>query len=171
MNRARRSPWPPEMGPNTPHDRARRVARGWRDLAVKHCPPELVAQMDDACRRFSEADWLLPSRGDAEGEWLTRAQVATRGGVRPSVVSEWSTRGITDRRLPVGDPNRNVKLVRYPDGYDPQEVADFLSRRDRVTAPGLTDPKGSRACLSSRSPLSRVTSIPAQAAPAGTGST
>lgn len=137
--RARRSPWPASMGPNTAHDRARTVARAAYALARKHAPAGDLATFEAMCRAVGEAGWLLPSAATRDDTaWLTRDDVASRGGVRPDVVSGWAGRGLTRQ-------GETRHLSRHPEGYHPDEVTDFLRWRD--TAPRTRTPeKGSRAC-------------------------
>lgn len=138
MLRARRQPWPRELGPNTPVDRARTVARAcWHALVA--ADPDTAEAIRAMAARFGEDVWLTPSPElAAPGERLTREQVAVRAGVTPPVVTMWGSRGI--RR-----GGRTLRLVRHPDGrYDPDEVAAFLLERDRTDVPAPRTPQPER---------------------------
>jgi hypothetical protein len=121
----RRSLWPAELGPDTPWDRARVVARGYRDLAVKYAPPELIEATDQFAVRVGEGDWLFPTPVTyVEGEPLTAAQVAKLAGVAPPAVAMWGSRGI----------RRDGKTHHLKPGasglYDFDDTHAFLRLRD-----------------------------------------
>lgn len=148
MIKARRWPWPPELGPNTPAERGRTIARGYRGLSVKWARlfeqadpvdvPELAAQfwaelqaLDAMADRFGESVWLLPTASTkGPGERLTRREVAERAGVSPAAVTQWAVNG-----LAIGPGGLRVHLRPVPGAgsYDPEDVDEFLHLRDRAS--------------------------------------
>lgn len=116
--RAGRGQWP--IATDRPVDRARTLALA----AVR----ELEKVDPDAARRLVERahgwgeTWLGGGGAvTAQGEWLTRAQVAALARVEPDTVSQWTTR---------------KKLTRHPQGYAEREVMDFLgSQRTGTRGP------------------------------------
>lgn len=132
IRQRRRSTWPPELGPDTALDRARVISRGWRDLAITlaatpHTPEEaqrMVAAVEALCIRVGEGGWQIPAPAPAKGAWMSREDVALLGGVRTSVVGDWSSRGLLDRTT-----GEWRKLTRHPEGYHPDEVDAYLEWR------------------------------------------
>jgi hypothetical protein len=160
-----RHPWPAHLGPNTPQDRARAVARGYRGWATKWArtlPPDAaheLAALDRLAAAVGEAAWLLPTVAThVENQPLTRDQVAHIAGVDGPAVVMWGRRGI--RRD--GD---TVKLEPGPDGlYDYREAMDFLKLRASAATR-----KAPRSCSTPALRSSRPAT--AGAAPAGTSRT
>lgn len=128
-----RPPWPPELGPDTPTQRARVYCRAFLDI-LNACPDqaarEKTAQTLALIAVFGDDTWLNPPPVDSSpGERLTPAQVAALAGVGPDAVRKWESRGLyrwhTRRHLTPG-----------PDGmYDPDHVDDFLDWRRATGGP------------------------------------
>lgn len=124
----RARPWPRELGPNTPVDRARTIARAcWHALTDPTLHGPTVAEaIRTMAALYGEDLWLTPQpvTADSVGARPTREQVAHQAGVSPKTVTMWGSRGI----LRGGVTHR---LVRHPDGrYHPDEVTGFLTARD-----------------------------------------
>lgn len=117
----------PFPGGGTQVDQARTIARDlYRHLAV--VDPHTAKLLADRYAEFGIA-WLTARRDLTDGSgWVTREQAAAILGVSPQAVTNYSGRGI--RRGGIV-----VKLTRYPEGYDEQEVHDFGELRDRSPAP------------------------------------
>lgn len=146
MLKQRTWPWPPELGPNTPTERARTVARGYRGLSSRWVRTlesaraadvaELVGQLrtelaalDAMAAQFGEHVWLMPTAATkGPGETLTRAEVAARAGVSPAAVTQWGSDG-----LAIGPAGARVHLRPHGGRYDPDEVDEFLHLRDTAT--------------------------------------
>lgn len=154
MNRQRRNQWPAELGPNTPTERARTVARGYRTLSAKWAPifesctnadrPRLarefaaeLAALDAMSDRFGETCWLIGQEDlTSPGDTLTREDVAARAGVSPEAVTMWASRGI--RR-----GGRTLHLIPHRGRYDPDAVDRFLRSRDQPAEhPRRAQPEG-----------------------------
>lgn len=128
-----RPPWPPELGPDTPTQRARVYCRAFLDIlnaCADDTTREKTAQALALIAIFGDDVWLNPAPVDtAPGEHLTADQVAALAGVGPDAVRKWETRGLTHH----GTVRR---LLPGPAGlYDPDHVDDFLDWR-RATRPG-----------------------------------
>lgn len=113
--------WP--IPTDTSTDRARTLASALY-AALVAANPEAAAEIKDRAHGFGET-WLGPQGTAAEGPWLTREEVAALAGVRPTSVSNWTSRG-----TPYG------QLTRHPDGYAEREVLAFLGARRTRTPSG-----------------------------------
>jgi hypothetical protein len=150
-----RHPWPAHLGPNTVHDRARSIARGYRGWATKWAgtlPAAAVAELaalDRLAAAVGESAWLLPTVAThVEGQRLTREQVAQIAAVDTPAVVMWGRRGI--RR-----GGTTTLLLTGADGlYDYRAVMDFLKLRDTAptresrsckTPPRLNSPRSTTA--------------------------
>jgi hypothetical protein len=161
--KARRSSWPPELGPDTAVDRARVISCGWRDLAITLATADLpleqrqrmVAAVEAHCHRVGEGGWQIPSPAPTRGAWLTRADVAVLAGVRPTAVSDWSSRGLVDPAT-----GKQRKLPRFPEGYHPDQVTAFLEWR-KTARPDPRREKTFPCAVRPVSPPARITG-PAQ---------
>lgn len=104
---------------DTQLDRARTVARAcWK--ALHTVDPRGAAALAATFAGAGET-WLTGRRDTTSpAGWLTREQVAELGDVQPNAVTMWASRGI--RRGGI-----DVKLTRYPEGYDEAEVMDFIA--------------------------------------------
>lgn len=118
--------WP--FGADTPTDRARTIARSCY-TALRGANPGIADQILELARDYGEDAWLAPSHAaPPDGRWLSRDDVARLAGVRPVVVSNWGSRGLTRR----GETRR---LTKHPEGWHPDEVHDFLAWRDQPPPP------------------------------------
>lgn len=164
MIKQRRSTWPLELGPDTALARARVISRGWRDVAIQlastpHAPEEaqrLVAAVEAMCIRVGEGGWQIPSPAPIAGAWRTREDVALLGGVRPTVVGDWTSRGLLDRQT-----GEWRKLTRHPEGYHPDETDQYLAwREDNARLPVIrSSTRKALPCPSTR-PLTAHLSAP-----------
>lgn len=93
-------PWPGD----SPLDRARRVARTYRD-SLHSLDPALCATVDQRCRDLGQS-WIVPKPLTySADDQLTADEVADMCDVQPSTVRQWKRRG-----LPAAD---TVDGVRY----------------------------------------------------------
>ncbi|GAA1962044.1 helix-turn-helix domain-containing protein [Amycolatopsis minnesotensis] len=100
-------PWPGD----SPLDRARRVARTYREALLRDAP-ETCAELDDRCRELGQS-WVVPKPLTfGQDDLLDADEVADMCDVRPGTVRQWRRRG-----LPTVD---TVDGVRY-------RVADVLA--------------------------------------------
>ena len=85
------SPWP--WPGDTPLDRARRVARTYRDN-LNNLDPALCAQLDQRCRDLGQG-WIEPQAlAHGPDDLLTAEEVADMCNVQPSTVRQWKHRGL-----------------------------------------------------------------------------
>lgn len=154
MLKQRKSPaWPADLGPNSPVERARTIARIARALATQWAPASEVAKLDRFADKWGELDWLIPAPATyVDGDPMTRTQVAEMAGVDTPAVVMWGKRGI--RR---GGKTEHLRTRDRDDLYEYRDVVDFLRRRD---SPDIRKAPPS-PCRSTQPVISRV---------AGTGS-
>lgn len=111
---ATRQPFP---GGGTQVDQARQVAR---DLlrALKSVDPRTARTLVARYEVFG-VTWLAPRLDTADPTgWLTLRQAADRLGVSEKAFSMYCSRGIKRG-------GRDIRINRYPEGYDEREVDDF----------------------------------------------
>jgi hypothetical protein len=101
-------PWPAD----SPLDRARRVARSYREL--------LLAQLPDACRALDEEmirrgqGWVLPQVDQYDpSELLTADEAALFCNVEKKTLYEWRRRGLKITATPDGTRYKVADLVEY----------------------------------------------------------
>ncbi len=92
-------------------DRDRYIGRGYRD-ALLRVAPQLCAVLDAHAQKIFGVTWMLDQTEPGDDTWLTRAEVAALGGVKPDTVTKWTKRGL---------------LPRHPEGYHSKQVKAFLA--------------------------------------------
>ena len=101
-------PWPAD----TPTDRARRVARSYRD-ALYGLDPQLCGRMDAQCAHLGQG-WIVPSVLTVQpDDLLTRWQAADYCSVRVNTITKWKARGLAVTETPDGDRYRVGDLIEY----------------------------------------------------------
>lgn len=101
-------PWPAD----TLTDRARRVARSYRDALQQHAP-EACEQLDERTRKLGQA-WIIPAILTVQpDDLLTRFQAADYCGVKAKTISEWRQRGLVVTPTPDGDRYKVEHLINY----------------------------------------------------------
>lgn len=101
-------PWPAD----TPTERARRVARSYRDALQRHAPEE-CEQLDERTRKLGQG-WIIPAILTVDpDDLLTRFQAGDYCGVRAKTISEWRQRGLKVTPTPDGDRYRVGDLIEY----------------------------------------------------------
>lgn len=92
-------PWP--WRADTPVERARRVAHGYREELAR-LAPDLCRRIDERCVRLGQS-WVLPKVvAYHEDDLLTTDEVADVMGVQPGTVDQWRHRGMRDVSTPDG---------------------------------------------------------------------
>jgi hypothetical protein len=90
-------PWPAD----TPTERARRVARAYRDayLAVA---PEPCRDLDQRVQALGQP-WIVPAVAQfTDDDLLTVDELADFCGVRPGTIDQWRARGLSSVDTPDG---------------------------------------------------------------------
>lgn len=101
-------PWPAD----TPTDRARRIARSYRD-ALHAVDPDRCARLDAEATRLGQG-WVVPQIVTvAPDDLLTRWQAAEFCQVRAKTITEWRRRGLRVTPTPDGDRYRVADLIAY----------------------------------------------------------
>jgi hypothetical protein len=121
-------PWPTPEGERPPNqaERARIIARGYRDLLVRGdlTPWQRAAELEllDRTARLLGETWLFETP-DPAGDRITREEFARLAGVHSGTVSGWHN----PNRIPRGGP----PPPRGPDGcYDRAAVIEWLRLRE-----------------------------------------
>lgn len=98
-------PWP--WVADTPTERARRVARAYRDQLFA-VAPERCADLDRRVQGLGQG-WIVPAVVQfGDDDLLTVEEVAELCGVKPGTVDQWVARGLAS----VDTPDRRRFLVR-----------------------------------------------------------
>lgn len=101
-------PWPGD----TPLDRARRVARTYRD-ALRRTDRELCAQLDQRTRDLGQ-QWIAPTTLAYDlDDQLTADEVAELCQVKPDTVRVWRYRGLPTVDTPDGRRYRVADVLNY----------------------------------------------------------
>src|SRR6266571_1876209 len=101
-------PWPGD----SPLDRARRVARSYRD-ALRHADPALCARLDHHSRALGQ-HWIVPRPLDHEPDDLLDAHaVADMCDVQINTVRVWHSRGLRAITTPDGQRFRVGDVLDY----------------------------------------------------------
>lgn len=87
-----RRPWPNPA--DTTLDRARSIARGYRD-ALHQTNPALCAVLDRAATEFGET-WAIPQPDTGE-EFVTRTEAGQIAHVHPDTISRWAGENLITR--------------------------------------------------------------------------
>lgn len=96
-----RRPWP--WPGDTPTERARKIAAGYRELALRQ-DPEAVARLDEQATVYGEG-WIVPPLALAQlDDEITVEHAGQLVGRSPSAIYNWIRRDsrLTARRLPDG---------------------------------------------------------------------
>ena len=113
MTRRRRreiQPWP--WPGDSPLDRARRVARTYRD-ALERVDPELCQQLDKRARELGQT-WVQPRPlAHDHDDLLTAREVADMCDVMPNTVRQWKRRGLPTVDTPDGERYRVGDVLNY----------------------------------------------------------
>jgi hypothetical protein len=101
-------PWPAD----TPLDRARRVARTYRDTLAAH-QPEVCRRLDGTATTLGQG-WIVPRPLTWNtDDLLDAAAVADMCDIRPSTVDQWRRRGLHVTGTPDGPRYRVADVLRY----------------------------------------------------------
>lgn len=103
--------WPNPQ--DTQLDRSRLIGCAYREIALRAAPEE-CQRLDGINEEFGEI-WMLDV-SEPSGEYWSREEVAAIAEVKPDTVSSWTTRGY---------------LTRFPEGYVPSQVKEFLEDRPK----------------------------------------
>lgn len=101
-------PWPAD----TLTDRARRIARSYRD-ALFTADPQRCRQLDEQATHLGQG-WVVPRILTVQpDDLLTRWQAADYAGVKAKTITEWRRRGLKVTATPDGDRYRVADLIDY----------------------------------------------------------
>lgn len=103
--------WPNPQ--DTALDRSRLIGRAYREIALRSSPEE-CQRLDGISKEFGEL-WVLDVE-EPSGEYWSREEVAAIAEVKADTVSSWTSRGY---------------LIRFPEGYVPSQVREFLDDRPK----------------------------------------
>lgn len=91
-------PWP---WPDTPTEKARRVARAYRD-AYHAVAPEACRELDQRVQSLGQG-WIVPAVVQyADNDLLTVDELADFCGVQPGTIDQWRARGLASVDTPDG---------------------------------------------------------------------
>jgi len=90
-------PWPAD----TPTERARRVARAYRD-AYALVAPERCRELDQRVQGLGQV-WIVPAVAQyTDNDLLTVDEIADFCGVQPGTIDQWRARGLPSVDTPDG---------------------------------------------------------------------
>jgi hypothetical protein len=105
-----RDPWP--WPGDSPLDRARRVARSYRD-ALKHAAPDVCTELDRRSCELGQT-WVVPKPLTyGQDDQLTAEEVADMCDVRPDTVRQWRKRGLPIVDTPDGPRYLVADVLNY----------------------------------------------------------
>lgn len=101
MSPRRRNPDPWPWPGDTPVERARRIARSYRD-ALLAAEPDTCTALDARAARLGQG-WITPKPlAYHDDDLLTAPEVATMCDVQPGTVDQWRKRGLPVTTTPDG---------------------------------------------------------------------
>lgn len=104
-------PWPGD----SPLDRARRVARTYRD-ALQRADPRACDQLDARCRELGQ-NWTVPKPMTfGTDDLLDLDEVADMCDVKPDTVRQWRRRGLPTVDTPDGTRYQVADVLAYHAG-------------------------------------------------------
>ncbi|WP_143268508.1 MerR family transcriptional regulator [Amycolatopsis vastitatis] len=108
MKRADPWPWPGD----SPLDRARRVARNYRD-ALMRADAEACGELDRRCRDLGQG-WIVPQQMKfGQDDLLDVDEVADLCDVQADTVRQWRRRGLPTVDTPDGQRYRVADVLAY----------------------------------------------------------
>ncbi|MFD6069395.1 MerR family transcriptional regulator [Amycolatopsis lurida] len=109
----RRDPWP--WPGDTPLDRARRIARTYRE-ALMIAAPDTCVDLDARCRDLGQT-WVVPKPlSFGPDDLLDAKEVADMCNVQPSTIRQWRRRGLATQDTPDGLRYRVADVLDYHAG-------------------------------------------------------